>query len=154
MSRDPNLLAPCVRLKLEALQAAAAHKQIGFEVICTLRTGAEQLALFAQGRKTLAEVNRLRHDAGLPPINGEQNRRPVTWELTSMHMFGCAFDVVVIRSGQADWNDTADYTRLGELGESLGLRWGGRFEARDLGHFEHRGGLSVAELQAGKRPEV
>ncbi len=93
MSRDINDLCPAVRLRLERLQAAAAAQNppIGFEVVYTLRTEAEQLALFSQGRKTIDEVNRLRHDAGLAPITEEQNRKPVTWELTSMHKFGCAF---------------------------------------------------------------
>ncbi len=154
MSRDPNDLCPAVRLRLERLQAAAAHHNIGFSVVYTLRTEAEQLALFAQGRKVLDEVNRLRHDAGLAPITAEQNKRPVTWVLTSMHMFGCAFDVVIIKSGAMIWTDCPEYGALGLLGEDLGLRWGGTFRSRDLGHFEYRGGLSMAELQAGKRPTV
>ena len=152
--RNVDDLCPVVRLRLEKLQAAAAHEQIGFEVIFTLRTEAEQLALFAQGRKTVDEVNRLRHDAVMPPITEEQNKRPVTWELTSMHMFGCAFDVVLIKAREAVWTDCPEYGRLGELGESLGLTWGGRWKVKDLGHFQYTGGLNVAELREGKRPEA
>ncbi len=150
--RNVDDLCPAVRLRLEKLQAAAAHEQIGFEVIFTLRTEAEQLALFAQGRETVDEVNRLRHDAGMPPITDEQNKKPVTWELTSMHMFGCAFDVVVIRDREAVWTDCPEYERLGVLGESLGFTWGGRWKVKDLGHFQYTGGLSVAQLREGKRP--
>ncbi len=153
MSRDINALVPAVREKLMRLQAMAEEQDIEFIVVYTLRTEAEQHALFAQGRKTVEEVNRLRKEAGLAPITDGQNRL-VTKLLTSVHMFGCAFDVAVLKDGKTDWQDTPAYERLGAIGESLGLRWGGRFSFRDWGHFEYTGGLSLQELQAGKRPTV
>ena len=156
MSRDINDLCPSVRLRLEKLQAAAsaATPPIGFQVVYTLRTEAEQRALFAQGRKTVDETNRLRRDAGMPPITAEENRHIITKVMTSMHQFGCAFDIAVMKGGKIDWNDTPLYMRLGEIGESLGLRWGGRFSFKDWGHFEYTGGLSVVELKEGKRPSA
>ncbi len=152
MSRDINSLAPVVREKLLRLQALARQEGIEFATVYTLRTEAEQHALFAQGRKTLEEVNRLRKEAGLAPIAEEQNRI-VTRLLTSVHMFGCAFDVAVLKDGRIDWQDIPSYQRLGAIGESLGLRWGGRFKFRDWGHFEYTGGLTIAELKEGKRPQ-
>lgn len=151
MSKNPEYLVLPVRLRLEKLQAAAAREDIGFAVIYTLRTGAEQHALFAQGRKPLSEVNRLRKEAGLAAI-AEQENRIVTKLLTSVHQFGCAFDVAIIKDGKPDWNCTALYERLGELGEAIGLRWGGRFKFRDLCHFEYTGGLTIAQLEKGERP--
>ena len=32
--------------------------------------------------------------------------------------------------------DDEIWHRIGEIGESLGLRWGGRWKQRDMGHFE------------------
>ncbi len=156
MSRDINDLCPAVRMKLEKLQAAAsaATPPIGFEVVYTLRTAAEEMALFAQGRKTVEETNRLRHGAGMPPITEEENRHIVTKVMTSIHMFGCAFDVAILKDGKIDWNAIPEYERLGALGEELGFRWGGRFSFKDWGHFEYTGGLNLVELEAGKRPEA
>ncbi len=152
MSRDINSLVPVVREKLLRLQALAGQEGIEFATVYTLRTEAEQHALFAQGRKTLDEVNRLRKEAGLAPITEGENRI-VTRLLTSVHMFGCAFDVAVLKEGRIDWQDIASYERLGEIGESIGLRWGGRFSFRDWEHFEYTGGLTIEELKAGKRPQ-
>ncbi len=147
-------MVPVVREKLLQLIAAAKEKGVFFIVDFTLRTEAEQLALFAQGRKPVDETNRLRKLAGLAPITEDQNKHCVTWEPISMHEFGCAFDVAITIDGHITWSNPPLYEKLGELGESLGLRWGGRFAVRDWGHFEYRGKppLSVAELREGKRP--
>ena len=38
---------------------------------------------------------------------------------------------------ELQWDSDADvWTQIGAIGESVGLRWGGRWEQRDLGHFE------------------
>ena len=147
MSRDINALVPAVREKLMRLQAMAEEQGIEFIVVYTLRTEAEQHALFAQGRKTVEEVNRLRKEAGLAPIMDGQNRL-VTKLLTSVHMFGCAFDVAVLKDGKTDWHNTPAYERLGAIGESRAVLFQG------LGAFRVHGGLSLQELQAGKRPTV
>ncbi len=33
-------------------------------------------------------------------------------------------------------NGTPDYIEIGEIGESVGLKWGGRFSSPDYPHFE------------------
>ncbi len=161
--RDINALAPAVREKLWRLREAAKEHGIEFTVTFTVRTEAEQLALFAQGRKSPGEVNRLRRDAGLPPITAAENK-VVTKVLTSVHQFGCAFDVALLEPGantptwdtKADFNKNGipDYEELGKLGEEMGLRWGGAFRFRDYCHFEYTGGLTLAELKEGRRPEA
>ncbi|MDA8155911.1 MAG: M15 family metallopeptidase [Actinomycetota bacterium] len=151
MSRDPNELVEPVRQRLETLRADAAREGIDFIITYTMRTDAEQHALFAQGRKGLNEVNRLRTYAGLAPIKQSENR-VVTKLFKSVHQFGCAFDIAIVKDGKPDWADTASYEKLGELGESIGLRWGGRFKFRDLCHFEYTGGLAIAQLEKGERP--
>ena len=161
--RDASVLVPAVRRRLEKLQAAGRQREIEFMITFTLRTEAEQLALFAQGRKKVDEVNRLRHDAGLPPITAAENRI-VTKVLTSIHQFGCAFDIALLdpETGRPTWDISADfnkdgvpdYEELGKLGEEAGLRWGGTFKFRDYCHFEYTGDLTLAELKEGKRPEA
>jgi peptidoglycan L-alanyl-D-glutamate endopeptidase CwlK len=152
-----------VRDRCRRLIALCEGRGIGIIVTSTLRTEAEQLALFAQGRKVLKTVNEFRAEAGLPPIGSEQNR-VVTRAATSVHQFGLAFDVAILKpnSRMAEWspkadlndNDTADYEEVGLFGESLGLQWGGRFRLRDYCHFQFTGGLSLRELMAGQRPET
>lgn len=166
MDKETEKLNPVLRDKLIALRALADAKGIEFMVTSGLRTEAEQMALFAQGRQPLAEVNRLRRVAGLSPLKEPQNRRIVTRVLVSAHLYGLAFDVAVLEKNAAGrtvptWdlkadvnhNEIPDYEELGELGESVGLVWGGRFKFRDYGHFEWTGGLSPQDLKLGKRPE-
>jgi peptidoglycan L-alanyl-D-glutamate endopeptidase CwlK len=165
MEKTIEKLNPVLKDKLLALRAKAAARGIEFVVTSAVRTEAEQMALFAQGRQPLAEVNRLRRVAGLSPLKEPQNRRIVTRVLTSAHLFGLAFDVAVLARNAAGalaptWdlkadvnhNEIPDYEELGELGESVGLAWGGRFKFRDYGHFEWTGGLSMEDLRLGKRP--
>lgn len=137
-------------------------KQKGLEVIITStkRSTAEVWAYYVQGRKQLKFVNEARAQAGLPAITQADNRRIITHNLTSVHEFGCAFDVALIKHGAIVWeikadineNHIPDYEELGRIGEAIGLRWGGRFTFKDYVHFEYTGGLTLAELSAGKRP--
>ncbi|MBI4822648.1 MAG: M15 family metallopeptidase [Nitrospirae bacterium] len=155
---DLNLV---VREKCRQFISLCKEKGIDVIITSTLRTEAEQLALFSQGRKTLKAVNELRKSAGLPPITEKENKRKVTGLLTSTHQFGCAFDCAI--GGQkgitydikADINKNhiPDYEEIGRIGESIGLRWGGRFKFKDYVHFEYTGGITLSELKAGKRPE-
>jgi peptidoglycan L-alanyl-D-glutamate endopeptidase CwlK len=157
MSRDPEALQPVVRRRLNHLLEAARERGLEVLVTSTARTGAEQAALYAQGRKPLDAVNALRAEAGMPSIAPGENRI-VTGARTSVHEFGCAFDLALVKDGRAVWDPEADtnqnalvdYRELGRLGEALGLTWGGRFGLRDYGHFQYTGGLTLAELEAGK----
>ena len=54
----------------------------------------------------------------------------------SAHNYGMAIDIAVIR-GSALIDRHSMWTRLGRLGESLGLRWGHGFDDDD--HFQHTG---------------
>jgi len=124
---------------------------LDYSVTCTARTDEEQAALYAQGRKTVQEVNALRAEAGMPPITAEENSRKVTWTLDSKHIVrepedkARAFDIVLLtpaRKGNWDIkvdvnnNEIPDYDEAGRIGESVGLRWGGRFRKPDRPHFE------------------
>ena len=159
MNRDISALTPAVSARCRALIALADKAGISICVTSTLRTQAEQRALYAQGRRSIDEVNALRSTAGMGHIKEAANR-PVTNARVSMHEFSCAFDIAVAVNGRITWDTQADinnngmpeYDEVGQMGESLGMRWGGRFRTRDLCHFEYTGGLSINELQAGHRP--
>lgn len=129
--------------------------KLPFAVTCTARNVKVQVALYAQGRQTLEEVNTLRKIAGVAPITEEENKKKVTWTLNSKHIIDLddgnpendssrAFDIVLLKDGKASWdikvsvngNDIPDYTEAGMIGESVGLKWGGRFSSPDYPHFE------------------
>lgn len=160
-SRDLQDLHPQVRRRALRLLEAATERGLAFIFTQTGRTQEEQVAFHAQGRKPLQDVNQLRAMAGLSAITEERNEKTITGVRTSVHQFGLAFDIALkTEAGGVHWDTKADinarggpdYNELGEVGEALGLLWGGRFRSRDLVHFEWTGGLTLDELRAGRRP--
>lgn len=74
--------------------------------------------------------------------------------LIGAHGFGLAFDVVPIVNGKAIWNNQGLWNKVGAIGKSIGLEWGGDWRSIvDKPHFQYTQGLSSSELRAGKRPE-
>lgn len=74
--------------------------------------------------------------------------------LIGAHAFGLAFDVAPVVNGKAVWNNHGLWNKIGALGKSLGLEWGGDWRSIiDKPHFEYTQGLSSSELRAGKRPK-
>lgn len=72
---------------------------------------------------------------------------------TSWHNYGLAFDVAPVVDGKAAWpNDLKLWHRIGELGESVGLSWGGRWKVADLPHFEFHPNVTLADAMRGVRP--
>lgn len=69
------------------------------------------------------------------------------------HGFGCAFDTAPLTNSKLDWANIALFKKMGEIGKRLGLAWGGDWKKFDCPHFEYRGGLTDAELRAGKLPK-
>lgn len=127
-------LLPEVRALAESHLALCAAHGIRLLVVQAGRTLEEQAAIYAQGRTA--------------PGNIVTNARfGYSW-----HNFGRAYDVAVVKGGQAAWSGP-EYLEAGELGKSLGLIWGGDFKGikGDLGHFEYHPGLTLAEAreQAG-----
>ena len=155
MSRSIEKLVPKARAMYLEFEAKMKAAGIPFAVTCVDRTIAEQTALYAQGRETLEEVNRLRKIAGLYLFkSAAENKYKVTWTMKSKHLtdpsdpskqFSKAFDLVIIKDGKASWdikvnvnnNEIADYEEAGRIWESLGGIWGGRWKkSPDNPHFE------------------
>lgn len=167
MSRSLELLHPAVKqaaLKLKQL----AKDHLGLQLIFTqtLRTAEEQVALYAQGRLSLEEVNQLRIDANMSPIKASDNKI-VTKAKTvtdSFHGYGLAFDIAITDlTGKkikwdktSDWNDDGvdDWSQVGRLTSQIdGLEWGGNWTSMpDAPHYQMRFGLTIADLKNGKLP--
>lgn len=137
MSRNPSDLAPPARRRCAAFVAACKEQGIEILITSTLRTNAEQAALYAQGRTAPGKV--------------VTNAKPGQ----SWHNYALAFDFVPIVNGKAAWNDLKLFETCGKLAESVGLEWAGRWvRFKELAHCQFTGGLSLADLQAGKRPRA
>lgn len=99
----------------------------------------ELLARLTEARIQVMIIETLRsmkeHEANL--IKG------VSWTPHSKHIDGDAIDICPYSvydlhgDDKLQWNSGDPiWTKIGEIGESLGLRWGGRWTQKDMGHFE------------------
>jgi hypothetical protein len=98
MSTDISDLVPEVFHKANKLLGALDTGEIRYVVTSTLRTQAEQLALFAQGRAQLEVVRALRESADMRVLHPSENKYTVTnadgMTKLSLHQGGRALDVV------------------------------------------------------------
>lgn len=133
-SRNIEDLLPQVSMKAQTLQREAV-RLLGIDelrITSTYRDFEEQRRLYGIGRGT---------DAGKHPTI--TNAGPGH----SWHNWRRAFDVCPIRKGVAVWGDDALWAKIGKLGKSLGLEWGGDFKSfPDRPHFQLAEGLTLAQL--------
>lgn len=156
-------LNPKVKIKALALQELALSSlKLRIIFLDTLRTELEQQAYYAQGRKTLAEVNKIRWNAKMQQISAKENLRTVTNASSaklSWHGYGLAFDIAVVDATgkqiiwdkRSDWNGDGkdDWAQVGTLAEKIGLEWGGNFTSLyDAPHYQDRMGLTIAQVQS------
>ena len=130
MSRKIEDLTPETQEKFYEFKRRMEEAGIPFMVTSTFRSQAEQVQLYAQGRTTPGKI--------------------VTWTRNSRHTKRDAFDVAILKQGKPVWDikvdvnedDIPDYQQAGEIGESCGLEWGGRFKNKkgkprpDYPHFQ------------------
>jgi peptidoglycan LD-endopeptidase CwlK len=144
LSADIKLLVPVVAKAAQAAINEMVLKKIPFVVTSTLRTDAEQIALFAQGRQSLEAVNALRTKAGMFAIGKSDNSYTVTncdgINTKSRHQGGQALDVVPADSrGNPYWPPAGDaaYIPIKEVMKKFGFNWGGDWVSfPDAPHYE------------------
>lgn len=103
---------------------------LNFKVTSGARTWDEQARLYAKGRTA--------------PGPRVTNARPgYSW-----HNFGTAYDLTLFSGKNPVW-DSKHYDRAGEIGEQLGLEWGGRWKKLvDRPHFQRPLGITLAQARA------
>lgn len=119
---DIHHLCPELLLIYREWMMQCTENGLVVRAIVTWRNAAEQNAAKAQGLSNAA--------AGQSPHNCcDSDGRP----------FSKAFDFAVFQNGVyiTDGEDRR-YTRAGEIGEKLGLQWGGRWHHPDYDHLELR----------------
>lgn len=134
-SRTLDDLHPVVKKMAERFLQACADKGFPVTIVCTLRSFAEQTALYEQGRTKPGKI----------VTNARAGQ--------SYHNYGLAFDAAPLVNGRIVWNRIDLFKQMGLIGQSVGLEWGGSWKKLvDYPHFQWTGGLSLKDLQAGKRP--
>jgi len=157
MSRKIEDLVPEFQPMVKQFLAECEAKGVKVFITRGLSSFAEQKSLHAQGRLDITEVNALRQLAGMGGITSPENNIVTNAKAGfSWHNFGraidCAFHYDKNNDGKVQPGEVGydgDWTKVGQIGETLGLEWGGRFETRfDGPHFQLRGGFTLSQLQA------
>lgn len=133
-SRKIEDLHPKVAAMCRAFISKCAEAGIDVLITSTYRDHESQAALYAKGRTK--------------PGPKVTNAKPGQ----SWHNWRVAFDFVPIEHGKAQWDDLEAFRKCGEIWESLGGEWAGRWKSfREMAHCQFTGGLTLADFQAGKR---
>lgn len=132
MSRDIQDLEPCLRQPANAFVARCLTIGLHIVITQTHRTREEQQALYEQGRTRPGKiVTKAGPDA-------------------SPHVAGLAFDIAFRDAeGHITWDETwpGAWETVGQIGEGLGLKWGGRWAGfPDRPHFEWPNWKEVAKI--------
>lgn len=141
----PTELHPVVKERSNQLIQQSAAKGIVILITDDFRSMEDQDALYEKGRSSEGSI--VTHARG-----GE-----------SFHNFGLAIDFAIKtpneniiwdmqydgnQNGKSDWNEVV------ELAKALGFEWGGDWaQFKDYPHLQMNFGLTLADLQNGKRPE-
>lgn len=142
-SRDIKDLHPRVQPLAQAF-LDACHAQ-GIDVIFTSthRDNESQDELYKIGRTVKGQNAKPSKPMGDMVTNAKGGQ--------SFHNYRVAMDFVPLVHGKAMWADTALFTKCGEIGESVGLEWAGRWVSfKELAHLQFTGGLSLKDFQQGK----
>ncbi|MCP3029083.1 M15 family metallopeptidase [Halobacillus sp. A5] len=142
----PDELHPTVEDKKNQLIEEAADEGIDVVITDEVRSIEEQDEIYERGRSREGDI----------VTNAEGGE--------SYHNYGLAVDFALrTEEGNLSWNTErdgnqngqADWEEAAEIAKSLGFEWGGDWESfRDYPHLQMDFGLSVRELQNGKRPKA
>lgn len=118
-----DLLYPSFATAIVKLFATARSEGLSVSIFETYRSQERQLDLFNKGTTTLKR-------------NG-------------MHHFGVATDIVFLDgSGNPSWNASHNWARMGQIGQNLGLEWGGTWGGFvDKPHFQLIPATASAQVQ-------
>lgn len=146
MSRKIEDLRPecqeAARDTLTAWQTDGELKALGVSGVIITETKRElavQMAYFSRGRMAPEHVRMMYDAAGIKQtLSDKETQISITWTLKSKHIAGLAFDVVPLNEQGKPWWDAPMriWMRVGAIAEQYGWEWGGRWEQKDLPHFQ------------------
>jgi peptidoglycan LD-endopeptidase CwlK len=126
-------LKPIVREKARSLMEICGEKGIEICLTSAFRNFREQDRLYEQGRTKPGKI--------VTNARGGY----------SFHNYGVAFDICPKTEGKLNWNDKKLFGQVGQIGESLGLEWGGSWKKfKDPPHFQYTAGYLIADFITGR----
>jgi peptidoglycan LD-endopeptidase CwlK len=131
MSRALDDLSRPMRTLTFELLARLVERGIFVMIVDTLRTPQEQAANIAKGVSWTSNSKHLpRRVRGFASTYPDQDK--------SDAIDVCPYETYALHGpDKLQWDaDDPAWKVIGEIGESLGLRWGGRWQRRDMGHLE------------------
>lgn len=141
----PTELHPIVAEKIEILKEKTAEKGITILITDDYRSFEEQDKLYDKGRTTPGKV--------VTYMEGGE----------SYHNYGLAVDFALqLENGSVIWdteydgngNGESDWFEVAEMAKELGFQWGGDWRGfKDYPHLQMDFGLTIYDLQKGKRPK-
>jgi peptidoglycan L-alanyl-D-glutamate endopeptidase CwlK len=134
-SRDTKELLPVVHAKVDMFVQKCHEAGIDILITSTYRDAESQDALYAQGRTTPGKI----------VTNAKSGQ--------SWHNHRCAIDVVPLVNGKPDWDGSHPvWAQIGKIGKECGLEWAGDWKTfKEIAHFQYTGGITLAQLQAGRK---
>lgn len=138
IQKNINLLIPLFKDIISWIIVEAAEKyKVFLEINETLRTNEVQNAYYAQGRKSLDEVNRLRASAGLYTIGKSENMRIITnvqnIATDRGHGAGMAADLVPTIQNKPCWNaPQSTWDVIGKCTEAANIKFKTELEAAKM----------------------
>lgn len=144
-SRDLKDLHPIVAAMCEKFVLTCKLHGIDVLIYSTLRDNESQSANYAIGRTVMGANPTKKKPMGNTVTNARAGE--------SYHNYGLAFDFVPIVNGKTDWGNDKLYKRCGEIAESVGLEWAGRWKGSLLekAHCQYTNGLHWSDLKLGKQ---
>lgn len=135
---DLKNMHPVLQTLADKFVKACAQKNITVGITQGFRSTEYQNELYAQGRTKAGKI--------VTNCKGGQ----------SPHNYGLAFDFCLYTNGKVDWDSrNKNWAIAGAIGESLGMEWGGRWKQFvDLPHLQFMFGLTIQQLQKGKRAPI
>jgi len=132
--RGIDKLNPVVRVMAERLLVLCHDGGYPVKITETLRSSAEQDALYAQGRTAPGKI-----------VTYAQGK-----DYESFHQWGLAFDFIRDVKGREYDNSDGFFDAVGRIGKSIGLSWGGDFKTikGDLGHFQDDNHGTIKSLKS------
>lgn len=120
-----------MRAKAVELLARLVERGVLVAIVSTGRTEVEHQLNLANGTSWTPRSKHLpRKVRGWPATDVDANK--------SDAIDLCPYETYALHGADKLQWDPADasWKVMGEIGESLGLRWGGRWKQQDMGHFE------------------
>lgn len=137
MSSSLDTLHPYVKQLALKFLDECKKQNFPIQIYFTFRTIDEQNRLYAKGRTTRG-----------PKVTNARGGY-------SYHNYGLAFDAAPLVNGKIDWENESLFERMGIIGQSVGLEWGGNWKSfKDTPHLQWSGGLTIQQLLAGNRPKT